>query len=153
MNLLEILKLLKENFPQEKFIEDSNNSEAVYVEENNLYSLVKFIKENQALCFDYLIFITAIDYKDYFELVYYFYSYSKNHRLALKVKLPLSNLQIKSISNLYATADWNEREIYDLFGIKFLNHPDLRRILMPEDWEGYPLRKNYTYQNLIIKPD
>jgi len=88
-------------------------------------------------------------------VVYHLESVYLKHRLTLKVSTPRENPQVKSVAEIWRSADWNEREAYDLFGINFINHPDLRRILMPYDWEaGYPLRKDYKnpefYQGMKV---
>jgi NADH-quinone oxidoreductase subunit C len=80
------------------------------------------------------------------EVVYNLYSIPYNHHLMIRVVLPRQKPEIESVSSIWKTADWHEREIFDMYGIHFLNHPDLRRILMPADWEGHPLRKDYKHQ-------
>ena len=77
------------------------------------------------------------------EVIYNLYSIPYNLHLMLKVVLPREQLEIDSVASVWRTADWLEREVFDMYGIHFTNHPDLRRILMPADWEGYPLRKDY----------
>ena len=79
-----------------------------------------------------------------FELLYRLYSIQQDNYLILKIQLTKNNLFIDSISDIFACANFDEREIYDLFGIKFKNHPNLKRIFMPETWQGYPLRKDYV---------
>jgi len=78
-----------------------------------------------------------------FEVVYHLQSVARNQRLRLKVRLPGDNPEIESAVTVYRGANWYERETFDLFGVRFLNHPDLTRIMMPEDWPGHPLRKDY----------
>jgi NADH-quinone oxidoreductase subunit C len=79
-------------------------------------------------------------------VVYNLFSIPFNQHLMVKVKLSREKPEIDSVSHLWKTANWHEREIFDMYGIHFNNHPDLRRILMPADWEGYPLRKDYKHQ-------
>ena len=97
--------------------------------------------------FDMLMGQTAVDYwpelEPRFHLVYQLYSLSKNVRLGLRVPLNGNTLSLATIESVYPNANWHEREIWDMFGIRFEGHSDLRRILMPEDWEGHPLRKDY----------
>jgi NADH-quinone oxidoreductase subunit C len=116
----------------------------------------------QSLYFDQLACITGLDFpkENRMEVVYNFYAITQNIGIAIKVNLErnknnnLPNTEkqssflpnIPTISHLWRTANWHEREIYDLFGITFDNHPDLRRILLPADWEGHPLRKDYQHQ-------
>lgn len=95
--------------------------------------------------YDYLAEETAVDYPNdekRFELVYVLYSFSRNHRLRIKARLA-EGVKMPSVVDLYSGANWMEREIFDMFGIEFSGHPDLRRILMPDEWEGHPLRKDY----------
>jgi len=101
--------------------------------------------------------LTAVDWHPAdprFEVVYLLHSLAKNRRIRLKCRVSEANCEIDSVTSVWRSADWYEREVFDLFGIKFRNHPDLRRLMMPTDWEGHPLRKDYpvhgykyTYQN------
>lgn len=91
------------------------------------------------------------------EVVYNLYSIPFNHHLMLKVVLPRENAALDSVVSIWRTANWQEREAFDMYGIVFNNHPDLRRILMPADWEGYPLRKDYVqqeeYRGMTVKSE
>jgi len=90
--------------------------------------------------------VTGVDWypaEPRFEVVYHLLSLSRNVRLRVKAKLPGSNPEIDSLTGVWRSANWYERETFDLFGIRFRNHPDLTRIMLPEDWEGHPLRKDY----------
>jgi NADH-quinone oxidoreductase subunit C len=101
--------------------------------------------------FDYLVDVTAVDYPDRaerFELVYILYSFSRNQRIRIKTRIP-EGYRPASATAVHPTANWLEREVFDMFGIEFAGHPDLRRILMPEEWQGHPLRKDYS----ILKQD
>lgn len=116
-------------------------------EKNEIVNICNELKSN--LKFNYLMCISGVDYKEYFEVVYHIYSITAEKGIALKVKLDHANPEVDSVVSVWKSADWHEREAYDLLGIKFNNHPDLRRILLPSDWnEGYPLRKDYEH-----KPD
>ena len=111
----------------------------------NILKLFKELKNNELLNFDQLIDITAIDYpsrEKRFELVYILLSMKKNKRIILKTAIN-ENDSIDSITQIFKTSDWYERECYDLFGIKFNNHPDLRRIMTDYNFEGHPLRKDF----------
>lgn len=96
--------------------------------------------------FERLSTVTAVDRypaEPRFEIVYHLHSIARNERLRLKCRLPGENPEIDSLTSVWRSANWYEREVFDLFGVGFRNHPDLRRIMMPEDWQGHPLRKDY----------
>ena len=95
--------------------------------------------------FDYLVDVTAVHYPDRerpFEVVWILYSFARNQRVRVKASYG-ENEAASSVVSLWITANWLEREVFDMFGIRFEGHPDMRRILLPEDWQGYPLRKDY----------
>ncbi len=94
--------------------------------------------------FDYLADITAIDWRDRIEVVYQLTSLASNQKLALRVDLDRDRPEVDSLSGIWKGAEFQEREAFDLMGVVFRGHPDLRRILLPEDWDGYPLRKDYV---------
>ena len=94
--------------------------------------------------FDYLADITAIDWRDRIEVVYRLTALDTNEKVALRVDLDREDPQVDSITSVWRGANFQEREVYDLMGVVFKDHPDLRRILLPEDWEGHPLRKDYV---------
>ncbi|HLG98528.1 MAG TPA: NADH-quinone oxidoreductase subunit C [Bryobacteraceae bacterium] len=104
----------------------------------------RFLKHEQG--FNRLSAVTCVDWHPAdprFEVVYLLHSLDKNIRLRLKCWVSDADPEIDSVTSVWRSANWYEREVFDLFGIRFRNHPDLRRILMPTDWEGYPLRKDY----------
>ncbi len=112
---------------------------------SDIVSIIKFLKNNEKLFFNQLIDITAIDYPSRelrFEIVYLLISLKLNQRILIKTSIN-ENDNIESISSVHKSANWYERECYDLFGIKFLNHPDLRRIMTDYNFEGHPLRKDF----------
>ncbi len=94
--------------------------------------------------FDYLADVTAVDWQDRIEVVYQFTALNRNEKIALRLDLDRQKPEVNSITSIWKGANFQEREVYDLMGVIFTNHPDLRRILLPEDWEGYPLRKDYV---------
>lgn len=109
-----------------------------------IVSACGFLKYDQG--FVRLSSVTAVDRypaEPRFEVVYHLYSVDRNQRLRLKCRLPGADPVIESVTTVWRSANWYEREAFDLFGIQFINHPDLRRIMMPEGWEGHPLRKDY----------
>jgi len=91
--------------------------------------------------------LTAVDYKEYLEIVYHLYSYDKKHMAIVKVRLSKEKPSIESVVPIWQTADFQEREVFDLFGIWFKNHPNMKRILLPEDFVGHPLLKDFQMLN------
>jgi len=110
-----------------------------------LPALMKRLRDETALAFDFLQNLTAVDWikRDTIELVYHLFSYEHRHSLAVKVDLPRAAPRAPSVTALWPSADWMEREQFDLLGVVFEGHPDLRRLLMPDDWVGHPMRKDY----------
>ncbi len=118
----------------------------VVVEGGRIVDVCLHCRDTKGLEYNFLSDVTAIDYypaEPRFALAYYLYSMTHNRSLRLKVYLPDDNPVVSSITDVYPAANWQEREAYDLMGINFAGHPDLRRILMPDDWDGHPLRKDY----------
>lgn len=103
--------------------------------------------------FNHLSFVTAVDNRDNFTLVYALFSTFGKDSLFVELDLARINPEVESVTSIWKSANWHEREVFDLFGINFKNHPDLRRILMPEDWEGHPLRKDFEHENMVRRPD
>jgi len=113
---------------------------------DHIVDVCQFLKETEGLEYNFLSDITAVDYypdEPRFAVCYHLYSMLYNRRLRLKVPLSGDNPHVPSIVSVWKSADWEEREAYDMMGIVFDGHPALRRILMPDDWEGYPQRKDY----------
>jgi NADH-quinone oxidoreductase subunit C len=105
---------------------------------------MEYLNKSPDLDFDYLNYVTAADYYDYFEVVYYLVSIKRNHGLVLKVRChDRQNPSLPSVTGIWRGADFQEREIFDLFGISFEGHPNLRRIVLWEGFEGHPLRKDF----------
>jgi NADH-quinone oxidoreductase subunit C len=118
----------------------------VVVSRERLNRLADYLATEPSLRFSFLSDITPVDrfpIEPRFEINYHLVSIDRRDRLRLKVKLAGSDPVLPSVTGVWPTANWHEREAYDLFGIRFEGHPDLRRILMPDDWEGHPLRKDY----------
>lgn len=126
----------------------------VTVTKNDILGILSFLKKT--LLFNLLTDVTAIDYlgkkTERFMMVYQLYSISNKDRLRLKAAVAENDCSIESATQVWQTANWLEREVYDLFGIAFKNHPDLRRILMTPEWEGHPLRKDYPLQGPDREP-
>ena len=111
-----------------------------------LHSLMRFLKEDPEIRAEYLRNLTAVDWKDHFEVVYHLTNLETLLPLEVSCVVPRDAPVLPSVTDLWRAADWQEREVYDLFGIEFQGHPNLTRILLPEDWEGFPLRKDYPIQ-------
>ncbi len=139
---------------KEKFAVDivaahaQHGDETIIIRREALLALARELKENPELGFNVLMDLSAVDYLKMervprFEVVYHFYSLQHKHRLRVKVGVGERDTTVDSLCNLYAAANWYEREVFDMFGVRFNGHPDLRRILMYEGFEGHPLRKDY----------
>ena len=106
----------------------------------------QYLAETDTLAFDSLMCLSGVDLSandEAFAIVYHLYAMQHRHSVVLKTTVPKTDPHLSSVSHIWKTADWHERETYDLYGIRFDGHTDLRRILLPDDWEGYPLRKDY----------
>ena len=137
-------KILLEKFSQNSILFKDQYDE-INIKKNDILKTIQFLKEDRNLQYNQLIDLTAIDYpsrKNRFEVVYIFLSMTQNKRVIIKTSLK-EDENIESITSIHKAADWYERECYDLFGIKFLNHPDLRRIMTDYNFEGHPLRKDF----------
>jgi NADH-quinone oxidoreductase subunit C len=166
MKPTDIISLLEYEFPGKI---KSKNVDAhdpfMVVEPGDFLQICRFLKDDSRLRFEFLNCISGVDYLEpdpkkapkagfepHTEVVYHFSSFTHRHRLVVKMVLPRWKdnkpgelPEVPSVTGLWATADWHEREVYDLSGVNFLGHPDLRRILLSEDWEGHPLRKDYEF--------
>ena len=137
-------KILLEKFSENSILFKDQYDE-INIKKNDILKTIQFLKEDRNLQYNQLIDLTAIDYpsrKNRFEVVYIFLSMTQNKRVIIKTSLK-EDENIESITSIYKAANWYERECYDLFGIKFLNHPDLRRIMTDYNFEGHPLRKDF----------
>jgi NADH-quinone oxidoreductase subunit C len=111
-----------------------------------LARVMRFLRDDPELAFDMLSDVTCVDYlgeTPRFEMVYHLYSLAKNHRLRIKARVAEEAPEVESLCALWASANWMEREVWDLYGLRFTGHPDLRRILLYEEFDGHPLRKDY----------
>jgi NADH-quinone oxidoreductase subunit C len=151
MTFEEIKSLLKQEFG-ESFLKGEvveALQPQLIISSEYLIRVCDFLIRNSSCYFDSLSCLTAIDNgptKGTMEILYNLYSIPFHHSLVLKIELDRTIPTVDSVSQLWKTADWHEREAYDFFGIHFNQHPDLRRILLPADWEGFPLRKDYQQQ-------
>jgi NADH-quinone oxidoreductase subunit C len=115
--------------------------------------LLETAYELRKLGFDRLGMVTAVDRQEWFTIVYRLSSRALTADVFLKTRVPRDDAHLDSLCDVWPAANWQEREVFDLFGIVFDGHPDLRRILLPEGWEGFPLRKDYEDERLIRRPD
>jgi NADH-quinone oxidoreductase subunit C len=166
MTPAEIISLLEEKFPGQIKAKKLDALDPYFVvEPADLIVVCRFLKEELRLSFEFLNCISGVDYLEpdpkkapkagfdpHLEVVYHFSSFTLRHRIVLKIQLPRWKdnkpgelPEVPSVTALWATADWHEREVYDLSGVWFTGHPDLRRILLSEDWVGHPLRKDYEF--------
>jgi NADH-quinone oxidoreductase subunit C len=115
------------------------------VKRDRIVEVCRFLKSEPGIEMDFLEDETAVDWpkRNAIEVVYHLLSYTHRHTLVLKVELDRANPVVPTVEGVWKTANWFEREIYDLFGVQFTGHPDLRRLLLPDDWVGFPLRKDY----------
>jgi NADH-quinone oxidoreductase subunit C len=115
------------------------------VSADRLVEVCQLLKSDPGLRFDFLEDVTATDHlkENQIRMVYHLFSYQLRHELVIKVECDRASPRVPSLDAVWKTANWLEREVYDLFGVQFDGHPDLRRIMMPDDWVGYPLRKDY----------
>jgi NADH-quinone oxidoreductase subunit C len=121
----------------------------IYVSRDEVPALARALRDRPELAFDFLAELTAVDFwpkEPRYEVVYMLVSLANRLRLRMKVRLPADDPHVATVSGVWPAANWLEREVWDLFGIAFDGHPDPRRLLMPEDWQGYPLRKDYPVQ-------
>ena len=101
------------------------------------------LKFNSGLEFDYLFCLTCVDWKTHLTMVYHLTSTKHRHTFVVKIKLDRTNPIVASVAATWRTAEFHEREVYELFGVNFTDHPDLRKLILPDDWQGFPLRKDY----------
>jgi len=134
----------------------SSDDHSVYISREKIYEVLKFLKETSGFSFDLLSSITAVDYIDHFEVVYHLKSLITLSKATLKVKLGFGREdqpEIDSAYNLWRGADFQEREVFDLMGIHFVNHPNLKRILLWDGFPGHPLRKDFVTNSQSVVDD
>ena len=140
----ELTARLKEHFG-EQILEFSTylGQEFLVARPEAVIPILEYLKQDAG--FDYLVDVTAVDYPnrpERFDLIYVLYSFSRNQRIRVKTRIP-DGFQPQTAVTVHLTANWLEREVFYMFGIEFAGHPDMKRILLPEDWQGHPLRKEY----------
>jgi NADH-quinone oxidoreductase subunit C len=147
MDLATVAERLKEKFPEAVLEVSSFRGETtLQIRPEDLLSLCRFLRDDPEMAFDFLIDLCGVDYlprEPRFQVVYHLCSTRTRLRLRLKVSLPGTDPKIASVFSVWKAADWMEREAFDMYGIAFTGHPDLRRILLTPEWQGHPLRKDY----------
>lgn len=113
--------------------------------------LVHFLQDDESLCLDMLLQVTAVDWQDHFDVLVHLLSTRHGHKLFLRCQVSKDQPELPTISDIFRGANWHEREVFDLFGIRFIGHPDMRRIFLQDDFPGYPLRKDFDAPDLVIK--
>jgi NADH-quinone oxidoreductase subunit C len=146
-NLPAQAQYIKSNFADVKIIDPiANGNLIIYVDKNNLENLLTFLRDDEQLSFKTLIDVFGADMlgirSPRFEVIYNLLSYKLNNRITIKVAID-DSVEVPTVSKIFSSADWFEREAFDMYGIVFTNHPDLRRILTDYDFEGHPLRKDF----------
>jgi NADH-quinone oxidoreductase subunit C len=146
------LDKLRERFPSDAIsIQKDGGQQVISVKKGKVFEFLKFLKEDPDFAFDYFVDICGIDYFEQnprFAVVYSLYSTTKNSYIRVKVFVPEEDLCVDSAVTLWSGANWAEREVYDMFGIIFNGHPGISRILLPEGFKGYPLRKDFPLAGL-----
>lgn len=139
---------------QERYLDDvkiigEEAQRALLVEPQRLLEILQFLKTNESYQFDMLRNLTAVDYLEYIEIVYHLYSFPLRQWITVKTRCGMEDFQIPSATGIWPAANFQEREIYDLLGVSFTDHPDLRRILLRDEFNGHPLRKTYSNTNAM----
>lgn len=146
MNKDELKERLQALLPEPTF-EEGTEWPTLTIDPAQWQDLAKALKKD----FDYLFCVTAVDWRTHFTMVYHLTSTIHRHTLVVKVKLDHDEPRIKTAADIWRTAEFHEREVFDLFGIEFTDHPDLRRLFMTDEWKGWPLRKDYEDPINMIK--
>lgn len=140
----QLKEMILKEVPNAEFHEEGQFP-TVIVPKDKISSFAGFLKSNKDTAFDYLFCESAIDFEDHFMMVYHLESTTHRHQLVVKARIDdRENPEIESLCSTWIGAEYHEREIFDLFGIHFTNHPDLRKIFLDNDWVGFPMRKDYT---------
>ena len=148
MNPEEIYNILSNKFGESVIGYDSElaGDPTIQIAPTAIAEVCQYLAETDTLKFDSLMCLSGVDMgvkEENLSIVYHLYGMQHRHSVVLKTSVPKTDAHLPTVSHIWKTADWHEREAYDLYGILFEEHTDLRRILMPDDWEGYPLRKDY----------
>lgn len=140
----DLTRVVRQQFPQVQVDPDVKWGVGFQVPRESLLELARALREMPGVTCDYLSNITGVDLRDRFQVVYHLIGIASGAKVVLKVDLPRDDPEVDSVTSLWPTADWHEREAWDLLGIRFRGHPNLRRILLWEGYEGHPLRKDFV---------
>ena len=160
--LNKLVELINSNVPEAKaqHINAEIGTSSIQIEASAILKVAEFIKDNKELSFNVLEVISGVDFTEYIEVNYMFANFDVNAPRDLIIKLRVTGRvspEVLSITSVYESANFQERECFDMLGVEFTNHPDPRRILCPDDWEGFPLRKDYMppkyYNGMEIYPE
>jgi len=152
MEIEKLKEKITAKFEGVEFEEQGSQFLNVIIPPDQLKPLALFLRNDPELSFDFLFCLTGVDWLTHLMVVYHLTSLDHRHTIVTKVKIPdRENPAVETVCDIWKTAEFHEREVYDLFGIKFNNHPDLRRILLDEDWKGYPMRKDYKDEANIVE--
>lgn len=144
-----LAKLLSSAVIAVEAVKFDRNELTIWVPRENIVAAIRDLKEDPELKFDFLSDVTCVDWypsEPRFEVVYHLLSITRKERVRLKVRLLGDDAQVDSVFSVFPSCDYFEREVFDLFGVRFHGHPNLARIMMPEDWKGHPLRKDYPVE-------
>lgn len=147
----EVLEYLTDHFPETEFeaLQGNVGPMRIKVPASAIKDVAKVLRDNDQFQFNTLMCLSGLHYPKDEEMgvTYHLHSTNLGHSLAINVRVPEVQPEVPSVEQIWKTANWHEREAYDMIGITFTEHPNLRRILCPEDWEGHPLRKDYVQQD------
>lgn len=156
MEINEIFEKIRKISKEGVELREGGLDSSILVKAASVLDVMKALRTRPELDFNALQTQTAVHEGENFRLFWVLYSYSRKHKLTIESVISLKDPKIPSVAGIWKTADWLERETFDLFGIDFTGHPDMRRIMLPEDWEGFPLRKDYktplSYQGIDNRP-
>ena len=157
MTTEEILGKLQETFGDRVIdLTDGENLEAfIRIAAEAIGEVALYLRDDEAMGFESLMCLSGVDYPEHLTVVYHLFSTAKRHKTVLKVEVGREDPHVPTVEHVWKVANWHEREVYDMFGIVFDGHSDLTRILCPDDWEGFPLRKDYevqeTYRDMKVE--
>jgi NADH/F420H2 dehydrogenase subunit C len=153
MNNEALQNLISSWIPELEFTAEKSQFLNITVQPEQLHSLMTQLKSNSETNFDYLFCLTGMDWGAALGVIYHLESTTHRHQIVVKVKTEdRENPTFDTVCNIWYTAEFHEREVFDFFGIKFNNHPNLKRLFLTEEWDGFPLRKDYVDEiNMVIK--